>query len=133
VNVLLDTSVVISAILFGGVPRTILDRGIRGEIDLVTSPALIDELQELLTVKFGFPAEAGRRVRAEFELLAQVVRPDAVPRIVRDPDDDAVLAAAKTGGCEFIVTGDRDLLDLGTYGAILIVEPRAFLTLMESM
>jgi len=131
VRVLLDTNVLVSAILFGGVPRSLLEHGIRGELDLVTSPALMDELEELLHRKFGFPAEAARQVRAELELLADVVRPKVVPRVLRDRDDDEVLAAALTGDAEVIVTGDNDLLEVGSHRGVQILPPRDFLNLAD--
>jgi putative PIN family toxin of toxin-antitoxin system len=129
VRVLLDTNVLASAILFGGIPRTLLERGIRGELDLVTSPALMGELEELLGRKFGFPPEAARQVRSELELVADVVRPRSVPQILRDPDDDQVLAAADEGAAQAIITGDRDLLELGSHGDVQILSPRDFLNL----
>jgi putative PIN family toxin of toxin-antitoxin system len=129
VRVLLDTNVLASAILFGGIPRTLLERGIRGELDLVTSPALMGELEELLGRKFGFPPDAARQVRSELELVADVVRPRSVPQILRDPDDDQVLAAADEGAAQAIITGDRDLLELGSHGDVQILSPRDFLNL----
>jgi len=129
VRVLLDTNVLASAILFGGIPRTLLERGIRGELDLVTSPALMGELEELLGRKFGFPPEAARQVRSELELVADVDRPRSVPQILRDPDDDQVLAAADEGAAQAIITGDRDLLELGSHGDVQILSPRDFLNL----
>lgn len=131
-RVLLDTNVLVSAILFGGVPRSLLERGIRGELEVVTSPTLMDELEELLDRKFGFPAEAARQVRAELELLAEVVRPRVVPRVLRDPDDDEVLAAALTGDADVIVTGDTDLLELGSHRGVQILTPRDFLNIANS-
>lgn len=131
-RVLLDTNVLASATLFGGIPRSILERGIRGEVDLVTSPALMDELEEVLLRKFGFPAEAARQVRAELELVADVVRPRVVPRALRDPDDDEVLAAAHAGEAEVIVTGDLDLLELGSHRGVQILTPRDFLNVIDS-
>lgn len=46
--------------------------------------------------------------------------------VCRDPDDDNVLAAARAGNCEVLVTGDHDLLVLGEFAGILIRTPREF-------
>ena len=45
----------------------------------------------------------------------------------RDPDDDAILAAAVERCADYIVTGDQDLLAIGDYQSTRIVTPRAFL------
>ena len=55
----------------------------------------------------------------------------AVVGVCRDPADDMVLAAAREGRAEVIVTGDADLLALGEHEGIAIVKPRAFLELLE--
>ncbi len=123
---LFDTNVLISAILFGGLPRRLLLRAIEGEIELVISPVLLDELEELLAEKFRFGPAAARAARAELEGLAEVVEPIEVPRVCRDPDDDEVLAAAVIGEAAFIVTGDEDLLVLKTHGEIRILTPAEF-------
>ena len=128
-RVLLDTNVLVSAILFGGVSRSILERGITGEIDLVTSPSLTDEFEGVVGEKFPLPPEIARAVRSELELLADVVRPKTVPPVLHDPDDE-VLATATTGQAEVIVTGDRRLLGLGSHRNIRIVTPRDFLTFL---
>jgi predicted nucleic acid-binding protein len=52
-------------------------------------------------------------------------RADAA-QVCRDADDDVVLGTAIAGRCDAIVTGDKDLLDLGGYRDIPIVSPRAF-------
>jgi len=120
---LLDTNDLISAILFGGLPRLLLLRAIEGEIQLVTSPVLLDELEELLGEKFGFSPASARATRAELEGLADVVEPLEVPRVCRDADDDEVLAAAAIGGAAFAVTGDEDLLVLERNGEVRILTP----------
>ncbi len=124
-RVVLDTNVLVSAVLFGG-PRDLLVSAIRGELAIVTSPVLLDELEGLLRRKFGFGGSAARATRAEFELLAQIVEPTEVPDICRDPDDNEVLAAATTGEAEAIVTGDEDLLALRSFGDVAILTPAEF-------
>lgn len=53
--------------------------------------------------------------------LRGFVVPASVPRICRDSDDDHVIACAIAASAEIIVSGDRDLLDLGRYGEIRIL------------
>jgi putative PIN family toxin of toxin-antitoxin system len=121
--VLFDTNVLISAVLFGGVSRDLLVRAMRGKIQLVTSPALLDELEDVLAEKFEFTRDAARATRSEIESLADVIEPVDVPQVCRDPDDDEVLAAAVTGAADAIVTGDEDLLTLGSHQGIEVVAP----------
>lgn len=121
-----DTNVLISALVFGGLPRALLTRVFRGEITLVTSTVLMDELEEVLVVRFAHDPSLARTIRAEIEQLAEVVDGADLAPVARDADDDAVLAAAVAGDASAIVTGDRDLLVLGEYRGIRVVTPRDF-------
>lgn len=125
-RVVFDTNVLVSAVLFGGLPGELLTRALHGELALITSATLMDELEGVLIDSFSLDRSFVRNVRSELELLAEVVSVPDVPRVVRDPDDDAVLAAAIAGGASVIVTGDRDLLVLGEHHGIRIVTPRDF-------
>lgn len=125
-RIVLDTNVLISAVLFGGHPRELLQHAIQGRIRPVTSTRLLDELEELLERRFGFSPVAAAETRSEFEVLAEVVELIDVPRVCRDPDDDEVLAAAVLGRVTAIVTGDQDLLDLGMHDGIEILTPGFF-------
>ena len=62
-RVVLDTNVLISAILFGGQPRAVLELAIKGEIDLVLSVHILDEVRDvLIRPKFSFSVEQATRV-----------------------------------------------------------------------
>lgn len=125
-RVLLDTNVVISAVVFGGVPRQILEAALIGDIDLITSPVLLAELERVLTRKFNFRVTTAASIRAELEALGEVVEPAGIERVTRNAADDLVLAAAVAGQVEVIITGDKELLELGIYEGIRAESPRTF-------
>jgi predicted nucleic acid-binding protein len=52
--------------------------------------------------------------------------------VCRDPTDDSILACAAAGSVEYLVTGDADLLDVGRYQSVVIVNAREFLALLSS-
>ena len=127
-RVVLDTNVLISAIHFrGSVPRRLLELVIRGDLQLVTSPHLLDELQAVLGEDLGWSPAQAVLVRRQLEDLAELVAPTEVPRICRDPNDDEVLAAATLGTAAVVITGDKDLLVLERHGDVEIVSPADFL------
>ena len=61
------------------------------------------------------------------DTLAIPVEPKVLIGVADDPDDDKVLAAAREGRAEQVVTGDGGLLRIGEYEGIRITSPRAFL------
>jgi len=132
VLILLDTNVIISALLFGGIPRQILELVIDKRVELVTSPVLLSELSDILRKKFRFSSAMVRKVDSEMRNICRIVEPDIQVRKVRDPADNRVLEAALFGGCMYIVTGDKDLLDMRMWQKITIVTPASFLTLFEN-
>jgi uncharacterized protein len=123
-----DTNVLISGLLFGGLPRTFINHGTANGFTLVTSEELLDELSETLANKFHFDGTDTMLFLERIRQIAQIARPhfrlDAVPD---DPDDNRVLECAVAGGAEFIVSGDKHLLRLGSYEGIVIVTVRQFL------
>ncbi len=127
-RVVLDTNIVVSALVWGGTPDRLIQAAIDGEIDLLTSPALMDELRDVLARPHVVTRlEQNRSTVAQaialYERLALQVSPLATPRIVVDDvDDDHVLACALAAGADLIVSGDKKhLLPLGSYQAIPIV------------
>lgn len=123
-RVLLDTNVLVSAILFGGLPRQLLETALTGDLDLVTSQPLLAELETVLTRKFEFPSLMTASIRAELEALSEVVEPIQIERVTRAVADEVVLATAVAGAAEVVVTGDKELLGMGSYEGIPIQTPR---------
>jgi putative PIN family toxin of toxin-antitoxin system len=128
VRLVLDTNVLIAAFVSrGGQCAQLLEHCVQAH-EIVTSAGLLDEHQEKLVRKFRLTPDVASSNAALLRSLMDVVDPPplAVP-VCRDPDDDLVLATAVAGGCVAIVTGDKDLLVLGSYGAIQIKSPGDFM------
>ena len=122
-----DTNVYLSALLFGGLPGEFLRLALLRKFDLVTSNALLDELDEKLRGKFTVSERDARAIRTKLEGNAAVVNPSfELHAIPDDPDDNRVLECALAGRADFIVSGDRHLLRMGNYEGIAIVSVRRF-------
>lgn len=130
-RLLLDTNILISAILFGGVPRQLLEAALTGDLDLITSQPLLAELERVLTRKFEFPSSMTASIRAEVEALSQLVEPVQIKRVTPTVADDIVLATAVAGGAEVLVTGDKELLEMESYEGIPIQSARELVDRLE--
>jgi len=129
VRAVFDTNVLVSALLWHGPPHALLEQVRNGSIALITSPALLSELADVIgRAKFDailLRANTSReQVLAQVRQLAEVVDPPPLPQpVCRDPDDDAVLALALAAKVDCIVSGDDDLLVLETFQGIAIITP----------
>lgn len=130
-RVVLDTNVLISALLFGGNPQAILDLVSDGEIQLVISPPLFDELKRILEDKFRLPAPRTTAHLDNLWAVAEVVTPQMPLDLFTGSDepDNRVLECAVAGNVDAVVTGDAQILHLKRYRGIPIVTPKRFLDL----
>ena len=100
-RVVLNTNIVISALLWRGKPYQLLETISHShELRLFASPALLEELADVLarpmaTKRLALIGKTAAEVLADYQAVVEVVEPSAVPRVVlRDVDDDQVIAAA---------------------------------------
>lgn len=131
-TVLLDSNILFSGILFGGNPQKILDQVTQKIIFACTSPILIEELMEAFRKKSSLANDQLLMIKDGIENQFKVVNPRKQINICRDPNDNRVLEAGVEGDCDFIITGDKDLLELKSYKGIKIVTPGTFLELYQS-
>lgn len=128
-RLVLDTNVLVSALLWPGTPTRLIDLASEGEIQLFTSRALLDELSETLHRPKFTRAVAATGLDAtslikHYQRLTHLVTARQLTQpICRDADDDAVLACALAAEAEMIVTGDKDLLVLHPWRGVDILNP----------
>jgi uncharacterized protein len=126
VRLVLDTNVLVAALIARGTCAELLEHCVRNHV-IVSSQVLLDALMDVLVRKLRQRDTDARAARRLFSSTFTLVRPQPLDQPVsRDPDDDLVLATAVTGECAAIVTGDRDLLTLDPFGTIRVLSPSAF-------
>ncbi len=132
-RIVLDTNVLISAIVFGGKPRQILDSILSGLVDCSLSSAILNEIKEVLQrPKFGFSSEICLHIIEELHAACELCEPvKKIDVIKSDPDDNRILECAEAAKAQFIVSGDPHLLDLEEYEGILILTPAGFIKKYE--
>jgi len=127
-RVVLETNVLVAALIARGVCSEVLERVI-GDHELVLSAHILNEFEGVMAGKLGFDKTRVDRAVALLRRIGQIVDPDLLPKpVCRDEDDDAVLALARSSSAACLVTGDDDLLVLEALEGIPIISPRAFLT-----
>ena len=126
-RVVLDTNVVVSALLWGGTPYRLLQQAVDGNIELFTSPTLVAELGKILArphlaVKLAEQRTSIEELTALYLDFACLVSPLSTPRVVPDdPDDDHVVSCALSAHADAVVSGDHHLLALAKYEGIRIL------------
>jgi putative PIN family toxin of toxin-antitoxin system len=138
-SVVADTTILVSAFLTPrGVSSEFLRRAREGAFALVLAPEILEETRDRLLhrrrIRRRYPytdervGRFHRLLRTTTKLVADL---PSVTGVVRDPNDDMVIACALKGQADYIVTRDKDLLSLGAYKGIRMVTPRQFLNLLE--
>jgi putative PIN family toxin of toxin-antitoxin system len=133
-RVVLDTNVLTPAILFGGKPRQILEKAIRGEIRLCISEPILGEFRGVLQrSKFDYAPKMIQVILTELTGVADFVNPSRTIDVVsEDPVDNRILECAVEAEANYIVTGDFHLLKLSRYRNIEILNAVAFLEKLSS-
>jgi putative PIN family toxin of toxin-antitoxin system len=125
-RVVLDTNVLIAALIAHGTCHEVLERCIH-QHEIVTSPFLFEEMRRALINKFGYSRREATEVEKPLKSRMIIVTPQPLDApTCRDSDDDTVLGTALAGSCRCIVTGDNDLLVPERYRGIDIISPSDF-------
>ena len=127
-RIVIDTNVLISGAFFAGAPSKILDACAVGELKLALSAEVVKEYRrvgEVFTMK---------RPNIDFERFLGVLISKAIfvepvhinENICRDPDDIKFIECALASNSNCLISGDKDLLAVKSYGGVTICTPRVF-------
>jgi putative PIN family toxin of toxin-antitoxin system len=129
VRVCLDTNVLVAAVATRGLAADVV-RLILAEHDLVVPEAVLAELGRVLASKLKLPRARVAEIEAFLREHEVIPRPARLLELeVRDRADAWVLASAVAGRADVLVTGDQDLLVLGSKAPVRVLDPRGFWTL----
>ena len=121
-----DTNVIVAGLVSEGLCHEVVETHLPDHTAIL-SRILWDELAETLRDKFALAA-GGLPLLDLYRRHATWVEPQPLDKpVCRDPDDDWVLATAIAGQADAVVTGDDDLLALGDYQGVAILNPRQLL------
>jgi putative PIN family toxin of toxin-antitoxin system len=128
-----DTNILFSATGWQGKPFECVQRARAGEVQVVTCPELIEELAEKLEARLHFSADQVAETIADYLGFLRVIQiPKVLMEVPRDPEDNMVLECAIEGEAQYIVSGDKHLLELKEYRGIRIIRAADFLNLVSA-
>jgi putative PIN family toxin of toxin-antitoxin system len=133
VRVVLDTNVLISALLFKGELSKIVGLWQKGKIVPVISKETFSELKKVLEYpKFSLSsAEIESLIEDEILPFFEVVNVTKhVKGVCRDPGDDKFISCALSANADAIVTGDKDFSNLRKYQSIKIIYGSYFIKMV---
>ncbi|MCG6162077.1 putative toxin-antitoxin system toxin component, PIN family [Leptospira bandrabouensis] len=135
-KVLLDTNIYISAILFNGKPKLVLQDLIDEAFVGYISNEILDEIEETLTKpKFKLPNDFIQFSLGEIRNSTTIIKNKPLKDYLnlRDRDDFHILETAFSANVDFIITGDKDLLTLEKIKGLKIITPDEYLRIKEEL
>lgn len=105
-----------------------------GKVRLLFSEELIIEIQKTISkpkLKAYFVNRPLEKMLSVFETFIDLVEVESVVKMCRDSNDDFLLALGKDGNADYLITGDRDLLDLKKFGKTKIVTIKDFFVIIK--
>jgi putative PIN family toxin of toxin-antitoxin system len=126
--VVFDTNVLFSGLGWQGSPYFCLQMARAGNIKSVTCLEILSEFNEKLKSKMGLTTAEAARAVAEILSFSELVKIENKLQVVpSDPDDNKVVECAYVAKADFIVSGDRHLLELENYQGIPILRANSFI------
>ncbi len=134
IKAVLDTNVLVSALIRTGKPRALLFEMVRGNAQLILSRGVLEELAEVAAddkIRKYVKEEDVTKFLRIINSTAKIVTIKSKFKVVKnDPSDDVFLRTAYDGGADYIVSGDKHLLSLNEFKGIKILTVSEVLDLL---
>jgi len=128
-RVVIDSNVLISGLIWGGNPGTVIKKWRSNSFILLISPFILAELVNFLE-QHGIGDNEKEVIVNEFQTGATKVIPSRKVDICRDKKDNQVLDLCLAGKADYLVTGDKDLLVLKELKKTKIASPKEFIEII---
>ncbi len=138
-KITVDTNILISATFWLGNPHKIIKKVEERALDLVLSTDILREFEEIMRQdKFQLKLKNAditiNEVVGKYMEISELVDISGRVKAVKsDPDDDKVLECAVNGKADFVVSGDRHLLELEAYCGIRIITAKEMLKIIGEL
>jgi len=136
-QVVLDSVVAVSAFLTDGLTAALVSE-CQENVYLYTAEEILAEIRRVLLEKphirnrYTYSSETVEDfIKYLRDISTVVVQLPEIRVIERDPKDDMIVSCAVAVGADYIISRDRDLLDLGNYQQIQIVTPEQFMRILD--
>ena len=133
-NIVIDTNVLISALLFSGTPNKVFDAVIDDKYELFLSHDILNEFLHVLSrPKFQLSPSQITEFYEEIIHITNIVYPQKQYQLVKeDPDDDILFDCALEANAHFIITGNKHVLKIKKFMDVEVLTPKQFIELSEA-
>ena len=127
-RVVFDTNIFISGLVIpGSLAEKAIFKIIEGKDSLLISKDIINEVLSVLSSKFERDREALSHVAVTLTEIAELVKPSKRVKIFKDEPDNRILECAISGEADFLVTGDKKMLQLREHKGVKIISLKEYL------
>ncbi len=130
-KIVLDSNVIIAAFAARGLCNAFFESCLENH-EIILCDLIFSEVAKNLKEKIRLPDDIIQQILVLLKSHSRLVVPDKVDvKACRDEKDLMVLGSAVAGKVRYVITGDKDLLSVGTFKDVKIVDPRTFWKVMK--
>ena len=131
-KIVLDSNVIIAAFAARGLCNALFESCLENH-EIILCDLILSEVAKNLKEKIRLPDDIIQQILVLLKSHSRLVFPDKVDvKACRDEKDLMVLGSAVAGKVQYVITGDKDLLSVGTFKGVKIVDPRTFWGVMKN-